>query len=324
LASLQFFALGENNITGTIPTELGSILNIAYFKLSNNDLSGTIPAEFGNLRNIDALFLDGNPKMNGAASNEFCDLLTNAGDVTFPDNVPLCPCERTEQCDVMDTFDTLMLLVPSWRLDYYPDDYSNDVCEWNEVDCENGLVKNITFPHYGKGPIPCQLGSISTLKNMFLDGNRFSGEIPTELASLAELELIKLENNRLCGIPTDIGSLINLKGLDLYQNEIRSSIPSEMGSLRELTYLMLEGNTISNTIPTELGSMEKLQYLYMGGNNLSGAIPSELGLLENLGVITLEGNPDMTGTVPDEVCDSSSIYYSLFPDNVTPCDEPAP
>ena len=44
-----------------------------------------------------------------------------------------------------------------------------------------------------------------------------TGEIPTELGSLANLRWLDLRNNQLTGeIPTELGSLANLQGLDLY------------------------------------------------------------------------------------------------------------
>ena len=48
--------LSENELNGTIPSELGSLTNLERLKLSKNQLRGPIPPELGNLSNLK--FLD--------------------------------------------------------------------------------------------------------------------------------------------------------------------------------------------------------------------------------------------------------------------------
>jgi Leucine-rich repeat (LRR) protein len=45
----------SNNLTGTIPTELGNLSNLTRLYLSSNELTGTIPTELGNLSNLTTL-----------------------------------------------------------------------------------------------------------------------------------------------------------------------------------------------------------------------------------------------------------------------------
>ena len=49
--------LSENNLTGTIPPELGDLANLTLLTLEENGLSGTIPPELGNLANLETLNL---------------------------------------------------------------------------------------------------------------------------------------------------------------------------------------------------------------------------------------------------------------------------
>jgi Leucine-rich repeat (LRR) protein len=41
--------LNNNNLTGSIPSSLGSIKRLSFLSLGNNQLSGSIPAAIGNL-----------------------------------------------------------------------------------------------------------------------------------------------------------------------------------------------------------------------------------------------------------------------------------
>ena len=60
LLSLERLSLNDNQLSGEIPSELGNLLNLQRLDLSDNQLSGEIPSELGNLLNLYRLELDGN------------------------------------------------------------------------------------------------------------------------------------------------------------------------------------------------------------------------------------------------------------------------
>ena len=61
LSSLEWVSLYQNQLTGEIPAELGNLTNLAHLRLDGNRLTGTIPAELGRLTNLTVLYLSGNP-----------------------------------------------------------------------------------------------------------------------------------------------------------------------------------------------------------------------------------------------------------------------
>ena len=52
--------LDSNQLTGTIPSELGDLTNLTWLDLGGNQLSGSIPTELGQLANLYHLYLAGN------------------------------------------------------------------------------------------------------------------------------------------------------------------------------------------------------------------------------------------------------------------------
>ena len=61
VAALRELHLGGNALTGPIPAELGSLVNLGFLNLSENALTGPVPAELGNLVNLEWLDLGWNP-----------------------------------------------------------------------------------------------------------------------------------------------------------------------------------------------------------------------------------------------------------------------
>ena len=107
------------------------------------------------------------------------------------------------------------------------------------------------------------------------------GQLPPEIGDLTYLTKLNLEGNRLSGdIPPEMGNLANLKELNLGNNPGLWELPPELGNLRNLTSLTVPG--ISGEIPPELGNLVSLEYLALGGTDLEGEIPQELGNLANL------------------------------------------
>ena len=65
--------LPYNDLTGSIPPEIGNLTNLYSLYLNNNQLTGEIPSEIGNLTNLNYLYLSHN-KMTGEIPENICDL----------------------------------------------------------------------------------------------------------------------------------------------------------------------------------------------------------------------------------------------------------
>ena len=266
-----------NNLTGTLPPELGNLRNLVGLRLSENEgLTGQIPPELGNLERLQVLLLRYNslfgsipPEVGSLGKLRGLDLSQNSLSGAIPPEL-----QNLEQLRGLDL-------------------------------SGNSL----------SGTIPPQLGNLEQLQELWLHRNSLSGPIPPELGRLEKLWMLSLWGNSLSGsIPSDLGNLKRLEVLDLPYNELSGPIPPELGNLAELIVLNLNDNFLSGPIPRELGNLEQLGRLYLDDNSLSGPIPSELGNLEQLQELRLHEN-SISGSIPPELGHLRQLHWLLLYSN---------
>ena len=73
LTNLYTLYLGDNQLSGNIPDEIGNLTNLRDLDLGGNLLFGNIPDEIGKLTNLQTLYLDGN-QLSGNIPDEIGNL----------------------------------------------------------------------------------------------------------------------------------------------------------------------------------------------------------------------------------------------------------
>ena len=73
LSQLVHLGLDGNELSGSIPPEIGNLSLLAQLLLDGNELSGSIPTQIGNLTNLQILKLDGN-ELSGSIPTEIGSL----------------------------------------------------------------------------------------------------------------------------------------------------------------------------------------------------------------------------------------------------------
>jgi Leucine-rich repeat (LRR) protein len=264
-------SLVENQLSGTIPPELGQLSRLRYLYLSSNQLSGTIPPELGQLSRL-----------------QFLDMSENQFSGTIP-----------PELGQLNSLQHLNLSSSQLSGTIPPELGQLSSLTYLQLD-KNQL----------SGTIPPELGQLSSLTYLQLSWNQLSGTIPPELGQLSRLEELYLDYNQLSGtIPPELGQLSRLRGLSLHgAGQFSGTIPPELGQLISLTSLDLSFNQLSGTIPPKLGLLSRLRNLNLGGNQLRGAIPPELGQLSNLRGLWLSSN-QLSGTIPPELGQLSSLWH---------------
>merc|ERR1711997_623559 len=89
-----------------------------------------------------------------------------------------------------------------------------------------------------------------------LSFNKVSGLIPREMGFLSELRELDLNGNELQGVVPYLmlDRLKNLEKLHLHMNDLFGAIPTEMGKLTNLKQLTLFGNFFFGKLPSQLGN----------------------------------------------------------------------
>ncbi len=196
--------LHVNNLSGTIPPELGNLSSLQGLDLEWNDLGGTIPSQLGNLSGLGELNLYHN-NLSGTIPPE----LGNLGRLR----------------DLNLSSNSLSGTIPS------------------ELGNLSSLEHLGLFSNNLSGTIPPELGSLSSLESLGLGYDNLSGTIPPELGNLSSLKYLSLSYSNLSGtIPPELGNLSSLQMLYLENNNLSNPIPAELANLSDLRYLHLNDN----------------------------------------------------------------------------------
>ena len=268
--------LDDNNLSGTLPPELGDLTHLRRLVLDENELTGPIPPELGKLGRLTKLELSRNG-LSGTIPVELAAL-------PLLDSLQLWDNELSGPIPVeLGSMRSLRRLSLAW----------------NQL----------------SGPVPAELGRLTTLTDMTLSRNQLTGTIPPELADLPAITSLSVSRNNLTGtIPPELGELATLEGLYLYDNELTGEIPASLGNLRQLEILWIHENGLSGPFPDILANLTALRQLRVADNRLSGALPPGLGHLQDIIRIELQGNRDLTGLLPRSMLDLELLQRLWYGD----------
>ncbi|VAH13816.1 unnamed protein product [Triticum turgidum subsp. durum] len=174
--------------------------------------------------------------------------------------------------------------------------------------------------------VPPEIGSMSLLQNLDLNGNQLEGELPATISSLKDLYSLDCSNNKFIGTIPSIGSkkllsaafannsflgsfprtfcqIASLALLDLSSNQLSGELPncgfpSILKKCKQLIVLDIGENYFSSQIPSWTGSnLPSLRILRLRSNLFSGSIPWQLSQLSHLQLLDLAAN-QFSGPIP--------------------------
>ena len=168
-----FLESSGNQLSGTIPGEIGNLTRLEYLDLSSNRLGSTIPGEIWNLASLGALFLSDN-QLSG----------------TIPGGIG----NLTRLTHLALSGNQLSGTIPG------------------EIGNLTDLFRLHLSDNHLSGIIPVEVGNLTDLASLGLDGNQLSGTIPGEIGNLTFLRDLFLNRNLLSGqIPAALENLTFLE-----------------------------------------------------------------------------------------------------------------
>ncbi|CAF2032891.1 hypothetical protein Bca4012_081132 [Brassica carinata] len=275
LKSLEYLSLAENNFTGEIPELLsGACGTLAGLDLSGNEFHGTVPPFLASCHLLESLVLSSN---------------------NFSGELPM---------------DTLLEMRGLKVLDLSFNEFSGELPESLTNLSASLLTLDLSSNNFS-GPILPNLcrSPKTTLRELYLQNNGFTGKIPATLSNCSELVSLHLSFNYLSGtIPSSLGSLSKLRDLKLWLNMLQGEIPKELMYVNTLETLILDFNYLTGEIPSGLSNCTNLNWISLSNNRLTGQIPRWIGRLESLAILKLSNN-SFYGNIPAELGDCRSLIW---------------
>ena len=269
------------NLTGHIPTSIGTCASLQNLDLSITNLEGSIPASLGNLTQLQTLFLS-----------------TTGLQGSIPPSIWQLPHLQTlviEDLNVVETVDSHPYDPRPYKLHgSLPSTFG--FCSAAGSTIEDMYIDGINLT----GHIPASVGTCTSLQHLDLSHTSLEGPIPDSLGNLTQLLTLALQSNNLTGkIPATLSSCSQLTQLRLGFNPLRGSIPSELGMLINLQVLSLFTANLEGSVPVELCNCTQMVWFDVGwmqesgffnylppgypvSQGLTGSIPECFGRMANL------------------------------------------
>ena len=335
--------LSANNLTGTLPTELGKLTALETLSLHENSLTGQLPTSLANLQVL------GNFQFQAATSTS--QTLCAPLDETFQtwlDEVHLVNGPDCADGSLEGDWRALIALYAAtggaawtsstnWSTSTTATPTADVLDSWHGVTVTDGRVTGLDLGSNNlSGKLPTVLGELAALRVLRLEDNSLMGPLPMSFARLTSLEEFSFQagtsmNQTVCA-PTDASFQVWLSGIGSKNgpNCSPGTVVSEQDWRALLSLFEATGgsawtnntnwSTSTAAIPStsELDAWQgvtvadgRVTSLDLGGNNLTGRLPTALGDLDSLKTLRLDGN-NLTGLLPLDLVNLTKLSRLEF------------
>ncbi|KAL3849196.1 hypothetical protein ACJIZ3_011078 [Penstemon smallii] len=337
LRRLRWVRMSYNQLSGEIPLSFGFLTNLEWLSIEYNHLTGTIPWSIFNISSLQTIGFTGN-QLYGTLPNDMCYHLPKlvglylSSNQLSGDNIPTSLSACSELKVLSLAYNNFSGRIPT---------HMGNLSQLQKLYLESNKLS---------GTIPSTIGHLSKLTLLNLASNQLKGELPSSVFNLSRLHVLSLTENELTGtIPSSIDKgLPNLQFLYLANNQFSGNIPNSISNLSSLSVFGITFNSFIGHIPINLGNLGSLQKLGLGGNQFTNdlSIPEQefltsLSNCKNLTTLQLAENPingplpkslgssnisasleiflagkcNISGTIPSEIGNLSSLFLLNLGDN---------
>ena len=227
--------LDFQSLSGTLPSDLGTLTQLTNLSFRGNSLSGPIPS-LANLTSLQQLYLDTNNFTS--IPKGFFQGLTSLQNLSLSQNIHLAPWTIPTELTHLTSLVTLSA------------NHSNIF-----------------------GSLPDIFDSFPSLQVLQLSFNNLTGFLPKSFGG-SGIKRFWLDNqlNRLSGNIDVLSLMTQLSLACLFKNQFTGHIP-DLSNCTSLSYLYLGDNNLTGSIPEALANLTTLQLVDVSNNNLTGSIP---------------------------------------------------
>ncbi|CAN6467350.1 unnamed protein product [Victoria cruziana] len=257
-SNLTILDLGNNTMSGAIPSWLWKVRNLQYLNLSYNMLTSLEnPMDVGNMTSLVMLDLHSN--------------------LLGPDLPPFPPKAIFLDFSSNNFSSSIPSSINSTSLLYLSISNNRITGNITESLCKSAVLTVLDLSNNSLvGSIPSCLTNSSGLSVLNLRENNLANSIPDGFNAECSLRTLNLKGNRLSGkLPEGLCNCTSLEVLDLSNNNVTDEFPTHLlHCLKNLRVLALRSNQLHGSIvaPKEGGAFSLLQIFDISCNKLSGII----------------------------------------------------
>jgi Leucine-rich repeat (LRR) protein len=182
---------------------------------------------------------------------------------------------------------------------------SSDCCNWSGITCYSSSSLGLVNDSVNSGRVT----------KLELVRQRLTGKLVESVGSLDQLRTLNLSHNFLKdSLPFSLFHLPKLEVLDLSSNDFSGSIPQSI-NLPSIKFLDISSNSLSGSLPTHIcQNSSRIQVLVLAVNYFSGILSPGLGNCTTLEHLCL-GMNDLIGGISEDIFQLQKLKLLGLQDN---------